>query len=88
MTITESLLLSLAKSEPTISWKTTREANGSKLFSHFLVGFHTRYEKVISIPIPIDYWDLFEKIILIDKEPVNNFRTLSKEEKANRILEL
>jgi hypothetical protein len=37
------------------------------------VGFNTRYEDVVSYPLPIDYFDLLN-CKEIDKEPINNFR--------------
>jgi hypothetical protein len=72
MKLIEAAVIALANNHST-SWKTKVCYNGDKLFSHFLVGFNTRYEDVVSYPLPIDYFELVncEEIL---KEPVNNFR--------------
>lgn len=73
MKLIESLFISLANNKLDKSWKTRTEYNNTKLFSHFLVGFNTRYETVISYPLPIEYWYLVESKE-IDREPINKFR--------------
>jgi len=70
--LTEALIIALANNHKS-SWKTTICYNGDKLFSHFLVGFNTRYEDVVSYPLPIDFWDNVN-CEEIDKEPINKFR--------------
>jgi len=70
--LTEALIIALANNHKS-SWKTTICYNGDKLFSHFLVGFNTRYEDVVSYPLPIDFWELLN-CSEIEKEPVNKFR--------------
>jgi hypothetical protein len=84
MKLVESLLVSLANNCLEKSWKTKICYNGDKMFSHFLIGFHTRYERIVSYPLPIDYWDLVNSTE-IDKEPYNTFR---KDKNTDTILKI
>lgn len=72
MKLTEALIIALANNHK-LAWKTRVCYNGDKLFSHFLIGFNTRYEDVVSYALPTDYWDLVHTNEF-EKEPVNNFR--------------
>lgn len=83
MKLVESLFIAFANNSSK-SWKTKVCFNGDKIFSHFLVGFNTRYEDVVSYPLPIDYWGLVNSKE-IEKEPVNLFRETKD---TNTILKL
>lgn len=83
MTLTEAVFIALANNHKD-SWRTKTCFNGDKLFSHFLVGFNTRYEDVVSYALPIDFWELVS-CKEIDKEPYNTFR---KDKNTNTIIRL
>jgi hypothetical protein len=85
MTLTEGLLIKLANSVPGDFKKTLVDQTNTKMYSHFLVVKGTKYREICSVPVPIDYW--YEVTCEeIDKEPLNNFREISKYEQAKRFL--
>lgn len=87
MTTKEGLIVKIAELKKDIAWKTKCSYNGTKLYSCFLLGFHTKYERIVVYPLLIDFWDEVN-INIIEKEPVNNFKDIDNQQKLTRILDL
>lgn len=85
MTLTEGILIKLANSLPKDFKKTLVTLDNKRLYSFFLIVKGNRCKEICTYPISIEYWHMVD-CDEIDKEPINNFKDLSKSEQVERFL--